>query len=243
MSEAEFAAALLNPDLAVPAGVVDPMGRPAPMRFAVYRNNVTQGLGKALEAGFPAVLALVGEAFFRAMALAFLRAHPPRGRIMMFYGAEFAGFIAGFEPARGLGYLADVARLEQALRESYHAADAEAVAVEALAALPETDLLAARLRLAPALRVLRSDWPVFGIYNASLRGAASPPMRGEDVLVTRAAFDPVMQVLPAGGAGFIEALLAGKVLAEALAGVPEGFDLAAILAMLIGAQAIVGVEA
>jgi hypothetical protein len=243
MSEADFAAALLNPDLAVPAGVVDPFGRPAPLRFNVYRNNVTQGLGKALEAGFPAVLALVGDEFFRAMALAFLRAHPPRGRIMMLYGDEFAGFVAGFEPARGLGYLADVARLEQALRESYHAADAEALAPQILSALPEARLLAARLRLAPALRLVRSDWPVLGIYNASLKGAAAPAMRGEDVLVTRPEFDPVMQVLPAGGAGFVEAVLAGKTLVETLAEVPQGFDLAAVLGLLIGAQAIVGVEA
>lgn len=242
MSEADFAAALLNPDLAVPAGVVDAFGRPAPVRFNVYRNNVTQGLGKALEAGFPAVLALVGEEFFRAMALAFLRAHPPRGRIMMLYGDEFAGFIAGFEPARGLGYLADVARLEQALRESYHAADASAVAAQDLTALPEAQLLSARLQLAPALRLVRSDWPVLGIYNAGLKGAASPAMRGEDVLVTRPQFDPVMQVLPTGGARFVEALLARKTLVEALAGVPQGFDLAAVLGILIGTQAIVGVE-
>jgi hypothetical protein len=242
MSEAEFAAAVLNPDLGVPTGVVDAFGRPAPKRFNVYRNNVTQGLGKALEAGFPAVLALVGEEFFRAMALAFLREHPPRGRIMMHYGAEFAGFIAGFQPAQGLGYLADVARLEQALRESYHAADAVAVAPEVLGALPEARLLAARFRLADAVRVLRSDWPVLGIYNASLKGAAPPPMRGEDVLLTRPEFDPLMQALPEGGAGFVEALLAGKALIAALAEVPEGFDLATVLGLLISARAIVGVE-
>ena len=110
MNQAAFAAALLDPDLPLPLGVVDPAGRPAQRRFNIYRNSVTQGLGAALETGFPAVLALVGPAFFRAMALRFLREHPPRGRIMMLYGADFADFIAGFAPAQGLGYLADVAR-------------------------------------------------------------------------------------------------------------------------------------
>ena len=242
MTQSSFAAALLNPDLPIPEGVVDPEGRPAPKRFNIYRNNVTQGLGKSLEAGFPTVMALVGADFFRAMALEFLRANPPKGRIMMLYGAEFAGFISEFEPAKTLGYLADVARLDQAIRESYHAADAEAVSPETLAGLPEARLLAARLVLAPSLRLVRSRWPIVSIRAAALQAAPAPHMRAEDVLIARPDFDPMPHILPLGAAGFIAALMAGARLIEALADAPQDFDLTAVLSLLIVSKAIVGVQ-
>ncbi len=40
MDEAEFTAALLNPDDPPPAGLLQPDGTPATKRFSVYRNNV-----------------------------------------------------------------------------------------------------------------------------------------------------------------------------------------------------------
>lgn len=241
MTQSSFAAALLNPDLPIPEGVVDPEGRPAPKRFNVYRNNVTQGLGKALEAGFPAVMALVGVDFFRALALEFLRASPPKGRIMMLYGDDFADFIAGFAPAKTLGYLADVARLEQAIRESYHSADAVAVAPDMLAGLPEARLLAARLVFAPSLRLVRSRWPIASIRAAALQAAAAPQMRAEDVVITRPDFDPHPHILAAGAGDFMAALMEGARLIEALQLVPQDFDLTAVLSLLIGSKSIVGV--
>lgn len=242
MIQADFAAALLNPDLPMPDDVIDPQGRPAPKRFNVYRNNVTQGLGKALEAAFPAVLGLVGVDFFRAMALTFLRAHPPMGRIMMLYGAEFADFIAGFEPAKTLGYLADVARLEQSIRESYHAADAPALSAGFLASLSDEALLASRLQLAPSLRLVSSPWPVHAIWAATLHQGAAPQMRPETVLIARPSFDPECHVLPDGAADFIAALQRGETLAESLAQRPDDFDFGGTLGLLVKLQALVGLE-
>ena len=241
MNQAAFAAALLDPDLPLPLGLVDPAGRPAQRRFNVYRNSVTQGLGAALETGFPAVLALVGPAFFRAMALRFLREHPPRGRIMMLYGAEFADFIAGFAPAQGLGYLADVARLEQALRESYHAEDATALPAVQLTQMSEADLLQARFRLAPSLRLLRSDWPIGSIWAAALGFGAPPQMHAEQVMITRKDFDPKPQVVSAEAYGFVVALQRGAPLHLALAEAGHALDLGQVLTLLIAAEALVGV--
>ncbi len=90
------------------------------------------------------------------MAGVFLRAYPPRDRVLMLYGAEFPEFLGAFQPVAHLGYLPDVARLEQALRESYHAADHRAADLSGMT--PEA-LLTRRLRLAPSARLLRSRWP------------------------------------------------------------------------------------
>src|ERR1700735_2019233 len=66
--QSAFANALLKPEEAAPLGLRDPYGRPAPKRFAIYRNNVVAGLIEALKASFPVVRRVTGEEFFKAMA-------------------------------------------------------------------------------------------------------------------------------------------------------------------------------
>jgi hypothetical protein len=236
---ADFAAALLDPALPLPAGLTGPGGGAVGRRFDVYRNNVAGGLTRVLEAGFPAVRRLVGEEFFAAMAGVFLRAHPPKGRVMMLYGAEFPAFLQDFAPVAHLGYLPDVARLEQALRESYHAADHQPVS---LAGIGPEALLTRGLRLAPSARLLRSAWPVQGIWAATLRGAEAPGPGPQDVLVLRQGFDPVAHVLPAGGAAFVAALGRGVTLAEAIDAGGEGFEAGAVLGLILAQGAVAGVS-
>lgn len=240
MTEAAFRAALLDPAAAVPAGLTGPGGRPAGARFDVYRNNVVAGLTAALEEGFPTVRALVGPAFFAAMAGVFLRAHPPASRLMMLYGDDFPGFLADFPPVAALPFLPDVARLDLALRQSYHAADA---APADLSALPADRLMAARLRLAPALRLLRSDWPVWTIRAAHHGGPPPAAMGPEDVLVLRPALDPVAHLLPAGGGRFLASLMQGAPVAQAMRAAGAEHDLAATLTILVGGGAIVEIVA
>lgn len=241
MNQSSFSQALLDPDAAIPAGLIDPNGRPAPKRFAVYRNNVASGLGNALEAAFPAVKSLVGDDFFRAMALAYLRQHPPQSRIMMLYGGNFPAFVKGFAPAAELGYLPDVARLEQALRESYHSADALSLSASAIAAIAQHRWPDLVLRLSPALRLIRSDWPVMSIWSAAIKSGPAPQMLAEDILILRPEFDPQPHLLPTGGADFIHALLEGKTFQAALSRADDTLDLTAVLSLLIQGQAIVGI--
>lgn len=237
VSQSDFRAALLDPARAAPAGLTDPQGRPAGSRFDVYRNNVAVSLAQALEQAFPAVRKLVGDEFFKAMAGVYLRRHQPETPLLMLYGASFPRFIARFEPARSLPYLADVARLEQAIRESYHEADAPACAPEALQALPGGNLMAARLSLVPAVRLVRSRWPVFDIWSYNIRATAPPASPApQDILITRPEFDPEPVLLPPGGFEFVTALARsgtfGTALAAAQAEAP-GFDLAGVLSLMI----------
>ena len=242
MSQAEFRAALLDPARLAPPRLTRPDSRPAGRRFDVYRNNVTVSLTEALRQAFPALRKLVGEDFFAAMAREHLRAHPPASPVLMFYGGAMPAFLETFPPVAHLPYLADVARLELALRESYHAADADAVAPGTLQSLAPERFLAARLTLAPTLRLLRSRWPVHAIWSANMRGTAVPTsVEAQDVLILRPEFDPEPVVLPAGAAPFVAALRAGRTVAEALDAAPA-FDLTATLGLLIGGNAITGLS-
>lgn len=242
MSQAEFVKALLDPEAAMPAGLVDPQGRPAPKRFSVYRNNVASSLTRALEAAFPTVRKLVGDEFFAAMAAVFLRSHPPTSRMLMLYGAEFPAFLEEFPPVAHLGYLPDVARLDQAMRESYHAADSQPLPEGAFQRLVGADIAGLSLQLAPSVRLVPSRWPVVSIWVANHEGGPSPRAVAEDAVVLRPEFDPRPQVLPRGGADFIAGLRAGQPLGTALDQAGPDLDLPAVLGVLIVGKAITGVS-
>ena len=241
VSQIDFRAALTDPGLPVPPGLTGPADAPAGRRFAVYRNNVAHSLAQALELAFPLVRRIVGEEFFRAMATEFARAHPPASPVLMFYGAAMPGFLGRFPPVAGLGYLPDAARLDLALRESYHAADCEPLGAGALQ--QGGDLMAARLTLAPALRMVRSRWPLHGIWRANFEpGAPQPRNAPEDILITRPGFDPVIAPLPPGGAYFIAALGRGEPLGAAILSPGTGFDLGPTLGALLRGGAIAGIN-
>ncbi len=240
MTQEGFMNALLNSDLPVPEGLIDSMGRPAGRRFSVYRNNVAGSLTEALRASFPVLEKLLGAEYFAALAGVFLRAHPPTSRMMMLYGTEMPAFLEGFAPLAHLPYLADVARLEQARREAYHASDST-VDAAALAIAPER-FLAARLVLAPPVRVIRSRCPVVSIWRANAEDGPAPVMQAEDALVLRNGYDPSVHLLPQGGAAFVAALQAGKTVEAGMDAAGDAFDLAAMLALLIGNNGIAALE-
>jgi Putative DNA-binding domain len=243
---AGFAAALLDPIRAVPPGLVGPDGEPSAKRFSVYRNNVVVGLTEALQANFPAVGRLVGEEFFRAMAQAYVVAEPPVSPILLDYGAGFPDFIAQFEPAQSLPYLSDVARIERAWTEAYHAAEAVPLLAETLANIPNDRIASARLTVHPSLRIVRSQFPALTIWRMNVDDGVPSPVDvnadGEDALVMRAEADVEVRSLPAGGAEFLTALADGKTLTEATKWAVNAemhFDLSGNLAALIDAGAFV----
>ncbi len=161
-----FAGALLAGDDAVLAHVRS--GRfEAARHFGVYRNNVYATLTEALAAVHPVVRRLVGAEFFDHAAGRYIRAHAPRSGNLHDFGADFAAFLETFAPARGLPYLPDVARLEWAWHEAFHAAEAPALSLEALAAVAPADYPRLRFRLHPSARLLASPYPVLRIWEVN----------------------------------------------------------------------------
>ena len=245
VTQTTFHDALLDSAQAVPSGLTDARGRPAGRRFAVYRNNVAVSLTEALEVSFPAIFRLIGTENFKRVAGVFLRRHPPKTPMLMEYGADFPAFLEGFEPLAHLGYLADVARLEQALRLSYHAADATPADAGVLETLPPEALPEVRLGLAPAVRLIRSPWPVQAIWAYNLENGPKPRPGPQNVLITRPEFDPQMTPVDDGTAGFVAALAAGAPLGPAHDRATEtapGFDLSAALGLLLSSKAITEIK-
>ncbi len=215
----EFAAALLDARQPVPQGIVDPDGRGCPQRFAVYRNNVIVALIEAVEAGYPAVRRIVGEEFFREASRCYATSDPPRSPVLLEYGGGFPEFLQSFEPAAGLPYLPDVARIEHAWLEAYHAPDVPSLDPAALARLGPTEAGAIRFTLHPSLRIVRSCYPALTIWRMNVADGIPGPIDllagGEDALAIRPEAEVEVRSLPAGGADFLDALGRGEPLAAA----------------------------
>lgn len=242
-----FAAALLDPNMPVPHGLVGPDRELSEKRFNVYRNNVVVGLVETLKAAFPAVLRIVGDEFFAAMARVYVALEPPRSPIMLDYGETFPDFIGTFEPAKSVPYLPDVARLERAWLEAYHAAEATPADAALLATIDSRILPQVGFTLHPSVRVVRSSFPAVQIWLMNIDGGVPAAVDifsgGENALVVRPVAEVEVRRAPAGAATFILGLAAGASVADAtLHAFDESpdFDLAGALRDLLSISAIVG---
>ncbi|SIS68117.1 hypothetical protein SAMN05421759_102321 [Roseivivax lentus] len=236
---AQFRAGLLDARLPVPPGLTDGQGRPAGRRYAVYRNNVAVTLTEAIITGFPAIASLLGADNMQRVAGAFIRQEQPRTPILSQYGAGFPAFLAEQDQLSHLPYLADVARIDLAMRLSYHAADHTPLNPAILAQPDEATLMATRLSRAPSLETVSSRWPACSIWRYAMgRTADKPAGEAEDVAILRAEFDPVPVVLPTGGQRFLDALRADATLGDAIAAAGDGFDVAATLTLLLSHNAL-----
>jgi hypothetical protein len=120
-----------------------------------------------LRTTFPVVCKLVDERFFAFAAHAYIQAQPPAAPCLAEYGATFADFLAGFEPCRGLPYVADVARLEWALNLAQIAPHAPRLDRAALAALAPDALPRVVFTFASSMRLLTSPYAVDQIWFAN----------------------------------------------------------------------------
>jgi hypothetical protein len=125
-------------------------------------------------------------------------------------------------------WLGDVARIERAWLDAYHAADAEPCKPEDLARVDPAALGELRVRPHPATRLVQSDFPAVTIFTANRSDGKVETVesdRREDALVTRPHLGVDVRLLPPGGALFLKSLLEGKTLGEAAAAGAEDADL------------------
>lgn len=225
-----FASALLNLEDPVPADVIGPKpGKKAIKRFGVYRNNVLSSLIEAMAGVYPVVRDLVGEEFFNATCSIYVRQHPPRSKMLITYGDAFADFLESFPPVAELPYLADVARLEGAWLDAYHAADAAPFDPSMLQSIPPERLGALTFTFHPGAHLLRSDHPVFSIWSAHSEHGDTVDLgtveqAAQSVLVTRPHWQVSVTMLPDGADLFFAALMEGATLADAAERAASAYD-------------------
>jgi hypothetical protein len=249
-----FVEALTQPDRPVPEAVGARLGKPAKRRFDVYRNNVVAGMTEALRATYPAVEKLVGADFFAASARVYLERYPPQSPLLFRYGGAFGDFLDGFPPAASTPYLGDVARLEWARLQAYHAKDAEPLAIDALGNCLESesgrqvDPGEFRFSLHPSLSLMESRWPVVSLWAASTGQGVAEDVdmtASEAALTIRPALQVETRLLSKSSLTFMAALIHGETLERAAAAASDAgaeFDLTTQLQGLFAVGAVIAIH-
>ena len=221
----------------------------AEARLRIHRRHVAHSLGSALAATFTTVHALVGEAFFRDMAQRFIRQTLPAQPVLAEYGADFPAFVAGYEPAVSLPYLADIARLDWALNVAFHSPAGRRLAAADLAGIAAETLPSLSLALPEGATLIGSHYPLDRIWNAAQPGAPADTVDlGDgraDLLVLRRSDDAAFIVLAPGEAAFVAALIDGASLegaADRGSRADPSFDLSTVFARLLGLQAFAALQ-
>lgn len=205
--QAAFLAGVLGEGAALP---IAPGRFPPDQHLQIYRNNVFASLTGALKAEYPVIERLVGEGFFRFAADGYIRRHPPSSGNLHDFGAHYANFLTGFAPAAALPYLPDVARLEWAWHEAFHAADAEPLDPQRLAEVAPAHQSSLRFTLHPSARLLISSYPLLRIWQANQDNAPEQAIDlkegGAQLLVIRRGLQVEIETITIGEHALLHAL-------------------------------------
>jgi hypothetical protein len=232
-----FAATLFDDAVERPCRWIRADGIAPELRLGIYRNNLHEGFTKTLALEFPVIQRLVGEDYFRQLALSFLARHPSRSGDLHQIGAPFAAFLGTQFADTEYRYFADVAALEWAWQECLVAEDDQALEPQVLQAVLPHAYGCLQFALQRAVRLLASSFPIARIWEVNQPGSAAAEVIAlgsgpEFVLVHRVTGDPAIARLSPGEFALLSALAVGEPLETALdAGLARepGFDLAAAL--------------
>jgi Putative DNA-binding domain len=172
----------------------------------VHRRTVRRVWKNALQLNFPALLCLISEEDFEALAFEYARAHLPQDASLEDFGAFFPEFLADHPGGQRTRYLIDLARFELALERVAHAPrDVYSRTVPF-----GTNM---HLRLLGSLNVLRFGYPVDLIRDA-VDASRSDPLTDLDLTprtryfaLWRGAGGATVKAISAASAHFLEGVL------------------------------------
>jgi hypothetical protein len=141
-------------------------------RVEVYANGYFYRLLDVLKEDFPATLAVVGPDNFHNLVTGYLVEYPPTEPSLYYAGRNFADYLSTHPLRERRPFLADLARLERATLESFHAADAPALEADAIRSLAPAAWPALVMRAHPATRLVACAWRVDEVLRAVEDGAA-----------------------------------------------------------------------
>jgi len=150
-------------------------------RLEVYANMYFFRLLDALRGDLPSVAGLMGDDAFHNLVVDYLLAHPSTNPSLRHAGRHMPGFLADHQAAAARPDLPDLARLDLARNDVFHAADSPVVAAGDLAALPPELWPRLRFRIAPATRWLSARTSALAAWQA-LADREAPPAPSDDLV-------------------------------------------------------------
>lgn len=215
----EIAQALIDASAHCPTQVTQQSSDGCSRRFNIYRNNRATSLIENLQATYPAVLKLVGDTYFNAVARQFIDVHPPQSPVIFEYGAGFGEYLCSMPTASQILYVADVAKIEWLRHEAFHALDAFSIKLGDVADVSPDSLANGQLRLHPSAGLVSSEWAVGSIWSATVAGqSGQDPIRadiGECLLVLRRDYEVVQYIISGPEMQFLRSITEGQNITQA----------------------------
>jgi hypothetical protein len=136
---------------------------------------------------FPATLAVLGADNFAALVKGYLLMYPPTEPSILYAGRYLADFLGNHPFAGRWPFIAELARLERAVLDVFHAPDAPALDVEALRVVPSEEWPAVKLQTHPAVEIVHCKWRSADVLQALEQGREwnNPEHEDTSVLVWR----------------------------------------------------------
>jgi putative DNA-binding protein len=217
------------------------IGAPAEGPMRVYRNTALSGCVDALRDNFPAVVRLLGDEMFDAIAVEYVGQCPPRRPVLALYGSRFPDWLEEQPWVREVQYVPDVARIERLQIEALFAADEQPLGLHELQG--RDDWQGLRLALHPATRF---DWltsPARSIWQSQLdqvEGELEFEWQAEGILLTRPELEVRPIALDRAGHRFLFGIRLGESVgaaAIATANLYPETDIGSLFASLVNAGA------
>jgi hypothetical protein len=137
--------------------------------------------------GFSGHAGVLGEDNIAALVKEYLLEHPPTEPSILYARLYLADFLNDHPFAERWPFIADLARLERAVLDVFHAADAPALGLETLHAVPSEDWPALKLRTHTAVEIVHSEWRIADLLHTVEQGRewTDPEHEEASVLVWR----------------------------------------------------------
>jgi len=161
-----FCSAVLSGNAACMTALVPDAGIPAALRVQIYGNSNRLGFLAAMQATYPVIERLSGEAWFEQRVRLYQLRFPSRSGDLQHVGSHFAEFLQAELSGTDYEYFAEVAKLEWAYQDVLTAADSGVLDPSALGAVAADEY--EHLVFAPrtALRLVESPYPILAIWKA-----------------------------------------------------------------------------
>ncbi len=172
--ENDFQSYLLRGAADIERSVVGTTRVPIATRLAIYGDAYRLRLIETLQSHYPALLALLGEEEFAALANAYVQAHDSTFASIRYYGAALAALLAAAPRYAARPWMAELARFEWAMTEVFDAADAAPITAQALSEVAPQEWAQLGFGFDPSVRCLELTWNAPSLWRA-LTDAKEPP--------------------------------------------------------------------
>jgi hypothetical protein len=208
---------ILNGDDRVVEAVRSQGGLPARDRLKVYRDAYRWRLLEVMQDHFAQTHLYLGDEFFHSEAMAFIEAHPSQHHSLRDYGQAWPEWLSDRYPDDT--DMADLARLEWALRRAFDAPDGPALSLADLGLIPAEAWATLGFKLAPGATLLHLHHAIAPLWQSLQAQEAPEPVPAVPctLLVWRQGWQPHFRSIQGAEAMALQALMAGQSFTQACA--------------------------